>query len=107
MRAIAIAIKGHCAELLNSSHWEYAARCTSISLCRHHTDLTCCEIADIHNVKDAQPSFSHATVVRHCRTEPDFAQRYRRLVDQARQLQRQAGYANANLKRGLTSGRAI
>ena len=34
-------------------------------------------------------------------------QRYRRLVDHARQLQRQAGYANANLKRGLTGGRAI
>ena len=107
MRAIAIAIKAECAELLSSSHGEYSARCTSISLCREHTDLTCYEIADIHNVKDAQPSFSHATVVRHGRTEPDFAQRYRRLVDHARQLQRQAGYANASLKRGLTSEHAI
>ena len=107
MHAIAIAIKAECAELLTPSHGEYSARCTSISLCRDHTDLTCYEIADIHTVKDAQPSFSHATVVRHCRAEPDFAQRYRRLVDHARQLQRQAGYANANLKRGLTSGRAI
>jgi len=105
--AIAIAIKAECAELLSSSHGEYSARCTSISLCRDYTDLTCYEIAYIHNVKDAQASISHATVVRHCRTEPDFAQRYRRLTDQARQLQRQAGYANANLKRGLTTGRTI
>ena len=56
--------------------------------------------------KDAQPSFSHATVVRHCRTEPDFAQRYQQLAEQARRLQRQAGYTRANLRRGLASGRA-
>ena len=46
MHAIAIAIKAECAELLTPSHGEYSARCTSISLCRDHTDLTCYEIAD-------------------------------------------------------------
>ena len=86
---IAIAIKAERAELLSASHGEYVARCTSISLCRDHTDLTCYDIADIHNVNDAQPSFSHATVVRHRRADPDFEHRYRQLLDHARQLQRQ------------------
>lgn len=106
MRSIAIAIQGRCADLLSSSRGTSTARCTSISLCREHTDLTCYEIAAIHNIKDAQPGFSHATVARHCRTDPDFAQRYQQLDEQASQLQRQAGYTRANLRRGMASGRA-
>jgi hypothetical protein len=103
MRDIAIAVKRGCDSLLGSAHGEHLARCASISLCRDHTDLTCYEIADIHTVKDAQPSFSHATIARHRRTDRDFEQRYRQLVEQTRELQRQAGYARANLKRGLAA----
>ena len=105
MRAVAIAIKGECADLLNPSHGEYVGRCTSISLCRDHTDLTCYEIAEIHDVKDAQPAFSAATVARHRHADRDFDQRHRQLLRRSRQLQRQAGYANAHLKRSLTTQR--
>lgn len=105
MRDIAIAIRRDCEGLLSSSHGIYAARCTSISLCRNHTDLTCYEIADIHAVKEAQTAHSHATVARYRRTDRDYAARYQQLADQARELQRQAGYAKANLKRGLTTQR--
>ena len=52
---------------------------------------------------EAQPSFARATVARYRRDDPDFNARYGRLLTTARQLQRQAGYANANLKRGLTT----
>jgi TniQ len=103
MRGIALAIKHNCEQLLGPSHGHYLAGCTSISLCRDHTDLTCYEIADIHAVKDAQPSFSHATVARHRRCDNAFLQRHRQLLDQAHELQRAAGYTNANLKRGLTT----
>lgn len=51
---------------------------------------------------DAQPSFSHATVAGHRSADPEFDHRYRELARDAHQLQRQAGYGNANLKRGLT-----
>jgi hypothetical protein len=103
MRDIAIAIKLDCEELLSSSHGAQVARFTSISLCRNHTDLTCYEIADIHAVNEAQPAYSHDAVARHRRTDHDYAHRYRQLADQAGELQRHAGYARANLKRGLTT----
>ena len=61
------------------------------------------EIADIHDVKDARTAFAHATVARHRRTDPDFEHRYRQLLREARRVRRQAGYENANLRRGLTS----
>jgi hypothetical protein len=103
MRCIAVAIKRNSDQLLATTHGHYLALCTSISLCREHTDLTCYEIADIHAVNEAQPSFSRATVARHRRTDTDFEQRHRQLLDQARKLQRAAGYTNANLKRRLTT----
>ena len=103
MRDIAIAIKAHSAELLAPSHGQHVARLTSIALCRQHTDLTCYDIAAIHHMTEAQPSFARATVARYRRDDPDFNARYGRLLTTARQLQRQAGYANANLKRGLTT----
>jgi hypothetical protein len=103
MRDIAIEIKRDCAQLLTSSHGASAAQLTSISLCRDHTDLTCYKIADIHDVKDAQPTFSRSTVARYRHADPDFNQRHRTLVAHAQELQRQAGYANAILRRGLTT----
>ncbi len=105
MHDLAIAIKADSAARLASSHGPKVAQLTSITLCREHTDLTCCDIAAIHHVKDAQPSFARATVVARRRHDPDFNTRYRQLLATARDLQRQAGYANANLRRGLTGAR--
>ena len=107
MHDIAMAIKADSAELLESSHGPDLARLTSITLCRQHTDLTCYDIAAIHRVKDAQPSFARATVARYRRRDPDFNTRYRELLATAQRLQRQAGYSNANLTRGLTTTPAI
>ena len=53
-------------------------------------------------VTHAQPTLARATVERRRGSNPDFDDRYRQLLDHARELQRQAGYADANLKRGLT-----
>ena len=59
-------------------------------------------IAAIHGVTDAQPFWSHTTVARLRREDPDYAQRYQKLLAATKALQRKAGFANANLKRGLT-----
>ncbi len=106
MRGIAITIKEITADALRSSHGDLATRLTSTALCRHHTDLTCPEIASIHNVKDAESAFAHATVARYRRADPDYEARYRQLLLEAQRLRRAAGYENANLRRGLTSGRS-
>jgi hypothetical protein len=105
MHDIATGIRTRSAEILAPTHGPQVAQLTSIALCREHTDLTCYDIAAIHHVKDAQPSFARATVVARRRHDPDFSTRYRQLLATARDLQRQAGYATANLKRGLTSAR--
>jgi hypothetical protein len=103
MRDIAITIRALAADALASSHGDATARFTSTALCRNHTDLTCPEIASIHNVKDAESAFAHATVARYLRTDPDYEHRYRQLLREAQRLRREAGYENANLRRGLTS----
>jgi hypothetical protein len=51
-------------------------------------------------------SLSPATIARLRRADRDLDQRYSQLLDQARELQGQAGFANANLRRGLTTNRA-
>ena len=102
MRDLARAIQGYAATLLTSGHGPNMARHASIAACREHTDLTSREIALIHNVNHAQPTFAHATVERRRCKSPDFDERYRQLLDHAHELQRQAGFASANLKRGLT-----
>ncbi len=102
MRDLARAINAHAAELLAHTHGPNIARHASIAICREYTDLTSRQIATIHNINHAQPTVARATVERRRRKTPDFDDRYRQLLDHARELQRQAGYANANLKRGLT-----
>lgn len=102
MRSVAVAINTRASELLANSHGPVVARCTSIALCRQHTDLTCPTIAAIHGTTDAQPSYSKDTVARLRRDDPDYAQQYKQLLAESEALQRQAGYTNANLKRGLT-----
>jgi hypothetical protein len=102
MRDLARAIHARAAKLLASRHGPNLARHASIAICREHTDLTSREIAAIHNVNHAQPTLARATVERRRGRNPDFDDRYRQLLDHARELQRQAGYADANLKRGLT-----
>lgn len=105
MLRIAETIRAHAAELFALHHGADLARRTSILACRAHTDLTWNNIADIHGVPAAQATFSRTTITHHCRNDPDFNHRYRRLLDYARELQREAGFANANLTRGLTSKR--
>jgi hypothetical protein len=105
MHDLATGIRSRSAEILAPTHGPQVAQLTSIALCREHTDLTCYDIAAIHHVKHAQPSFARATVVARRRRDPAFNNRYRQLHAAARDLQQQAGYANANLKRGLTSAR--
>jgi hypothetical protein len=107
MRDLAIAIKTSSAELLVPSYGIDVARRASIAICRAHTDLTCYDIAAIHDVKDAQPTFSRATVTRCRRNDPEFNNRYHQLLNHARELQERAGFASANLKRGLTSKRSV
>ena len=102
IRDLARAIQSCAAKLLTSAHGPNIARHASIAICREHTDLTSREIALIHNVNHAQPTFAHGTVERRRRKNPDFDDRYRQLLDDTRELQRQAGYAHANLRRGLT-----
>jgi hypothetical protein len=103
MHSIAVTIRAHAAELFASPHGADLARRASILVCRAHTDLTWEDIAAIHNVRTAQPSFSRATVTHHRRADRDFDHQYRRLLDYARELQREAGFATANLTCGLTS----
>lgn len=103
MRHVANAINTRAADLLAQSHGPDVARRTSIAVCREHTDLTCYDIAAIHNVADAQPAFASATVIKHQAIDQDFDRRYQQLKDHARQARHDAGFANANLKRGLTS----
>ncbi|HZU76379.1 MAG TPA: hypothetical protein VFA70_06415 [Dehalococcoidia bacterium] len=103
VRELAIAIKTDAAKLLASSHGSNIARHASIAVCREHTDLTSRQIGTIHDVNHPQPWIACATVERHRRKDPDFDRRYRELLTRARELQRQAGYTNANLKRGLTT----
>ena len=105
MRALAVAIKAQARELLATSHGPCVAERTSIALCRQHTDLTCPTIAAIHGVTDAQPAWSAHTVARLRREDPDYTQRHQKLLAVCKALQRQAGFANANLRRGLTSPR--
>ena len=107
MHSIAETIRAHAAELLASPHGAVLARRTSILVCRAHTDLTWEDIAAIHKVRTAQPSFSRATVTHHRRADRDFDHRYQRLLDYAQELQRDAGFTNANLTCGLTSRRTI
>jgi TniQ len=103
MHDVAMAIKAHSATLLAPAQGPKMARHASIAVCREHTDLTSRQIATIHNVNHAQPTLARATIDRRRRDDPAFDSRYRQLLDHAREFQRQAGYTNANLKRGLTS----
>ncbi|MGB0093282.1 MAG: hypothetical protein WBP81_12240 [Solirubrobacteraceae bacterium] len=103
MHDLARAIKAHSATLLASAQGPNMARHASIAVCREHPDLTSRQIATIHNVNHAQPTLARATIDRRRRNDPDFHRRYRQPLNHAQELQRQAGYTNANLKRGLTS----
>jgi hypothetical protein len=85
------------------SHGAHIARLASIAACRQHTDLTCKTIAAIHHIASTQPSSSNATVARYRVDDPDFDRRYQQLLDHAEQARRSAGFANANLRRALTS----
>ena len=105
MNDLAIAIKAHSATLLAPSHGPNTVRHASIAVCREHTDLTSREIATIHNVNHVNPNLACATVERYRGKDPDLDRRYRQLLDHANDLRRRAGYAHANLKRGLTRRR--
>jgi hypothetical protein len=105
MRNVAEQIQTRASELLAASHGAHIARRASIAACRQHTDLTCTTIAAIHRIADAQPAFSHATVARYRADDPEFDRRYQHLLDYTEQVRCAAGFANANLKRALTTAR--
>jgi hypothetical protein len=102
MHHLAKTIQASAVDQLAISHGADVARLISIAVCREYTDLTCQIIAAIHHVRYAQPTHSRATVARYRRSDPDFLRKYQKIVKRARTAQRQAGFANANLKRGLT-----
>jgi hypothetical protein len=102
MRDIAASIKTHAAELFTQPHTADLALRASMLACRAHTDLTWAAIAAIHDLPVAQPAFSRATVTHHRRIDPDFNDRYQQLLNHAQELRSAAGFANANLTRGLT-----
>jgi hypothetical protein len=103
MHGLAKSIKDRAEELLASTHGIDTARRASIACCHQMTDLTRDAIAAVHAIERVEPSDKQAIVSRHRQLDPDFDQRYWRLLDQARELQSKAGYANAHLRRGLTS----
>jgi hypothetical protein len=103
MESVAAAIKTRAEELFSASHGANAARRASIVTCGQHTDLTTSAIAAIHGVEKAQTTFSDTIVVRRRLADPDFDGPYRQLLTHARELQRQAGFANAHLTVGLAS----
>ncbi len=102
MAEVADAIQSRAAELLAASYGADVARRASITVCREHTDLTCDEIAAIHNVKAAQTAYSRAVIEQRRRDNAAFEHRYRQLLANALELRQQAGYANPYLQRGLT-----
>jgi hypothetical protein len=105
MREIATSIKTHADELFAAPCAARLRHRTSMLVCRAHTDLTWAAIATLHDIATAQPASWRANVNYHCRTNPDFAHRYQRLLEHAQELRRAAGFANAHLTRGLTRTR--
>jgi hypothetical protein len=103
MRRVAEQIQDRAIELLLSSHGPHLACRASIAACRQHTDLTCPAIAAIHHVVDAQPAYCRAAVDRRRRNDAGFDHHYELLLDHAKQARTVAGFANANLTRGLTA----
>jgi hypothetical protein len=103
MRRVAEQIQTRAKALLASSHGEHIARRASIAACRQHTDLTCPTIAAIHDIADAQPAWSRATVAHYRHDDPEFDRHYQQLLEYAEQARRTAGFANANLTRALTA----
>jgi len=105
MRDVAKQIQARAIELLAASYGTHIARRASIAACRQHTDLTCTTIAAIHDIADAQPAWSRATVARYRHNDPDFDYRYQQLLDYAAGARDAAGFANANLNRGMVTKR--
>ncbi|MGO9791841.1 MAG: TniQ family protein [Solirubrobacteraceae bacterium] len=103
MHSLAAAIRAHTVELFPPPHARNLAARTSMAVCHTHTDLTWDDIADIHDTPAGLPAYSRTTVSHHRRTDPEFEHRYQQLLDQADELQREAGFANARLERGMTS----
>lgn len=99
MHAVAEAIKGRAEELFPGEDPATSLRASALA-CRGHTDLTWPEVAAVHRIP-AYAAFFQKTVSERRRGDPDFDRRYRDLLAYARELRCSAGYANANLCRGL------
>lgn len=105
MRDIAASINAHATELFTPRYAADLRLRTSMLACRTHTDLTWAAIAAIHDIPVAQPAWLQTVITRHRRDDPDFNHRYQQLLHHAQELQREAGFANAYLTRGLASKR--
>ena len=99
MRAVATAIKARAVELVTPPPTADQALRISMVACREHTDLTWDDIAHIRNVPAYATWFKPPS--QPLPRRPDFDQRYQRLLESAHELRREAGFANAHLKRGL------
>jgi len=105
MHSVAAKIRAHAAELFSATNGTDIGLRASILACRAHTDLTWAEIAAIHDIPVAQPAFSRATITHRRRENPSFDHQCQQLLHHAKTLQQEAGFAAANLTRGLTSRR--
>lgn len=101
MRGVAEAIRGTATELLPIAD-SIGLRAASALACREHTDLTWAEIAALYRIPAYVTLFEN-TVSERRRGDPHFNGRYRDLLDCAKDLRRSAGYANANLRRGMVT----
>jgi hypothetical protein len=107
MHSVAAKIRAHAAELFSAPHGTDLALRTSILACRAHTDLTWAEIAAVHDIPVAQPTWTQATVARRRRENPSFDHECQQLLHHANTLQQEAGFADANLTRGLRNRRRL
>ena len=101
MSRVAQHIQTRATELLAASHGAHIALRASIAACREHTDLTYPAIAAIHATNEAHPALTRAVVARYRQSDPEFAHRYKQLLDHATHARAAAGYTNANLTRAL------
>jgi hypothetical protein len=99
MRAVAEAIKEKAGDLFPGEDPAIRLRASAL-VCREHTDLTWPEVAAVHGIS-AYAAFFEKTISERRRGDPKFDRRYRNLLTGAKELRRSAGYANANLRRGL------
>ncbi len=102
MREVAASIRCDAAEIFGDSGLRSPGLHASLLTCREHTDLTWAELAEVHRLPYAQPQWSRGIVV--CRrADRQFQERFEALGSHAAVLREKAGFADAQLTRGLVT----